>query len=100
MADGFVVAFDVGILLRLAGLDMLDGNAACLRPLMQAVAYVLLPNLQRGLARVTDRLVPNGIFLDLQSGASWRDFPESYGPPRPLFRIVAIQPTGSSYFGF
>ena len=39
-----------------------------------------LPNKTRGVARVDDRRVLNGIFWVLRSGAPWRDLPERYGP--------------------
>jgi transposase len=41
----------------------------------------MLPNKPRGVPRVNDRRVLNGIFLVLRSGAPWLDLPESYGPP-------------------
>lgn len=40
----------------------------------------LLPNKPRGVARVDDRRVLNGIFWVLRAGAPWRDLPERYGP--------------------
>ena len=40
----------------------------------------MLPNKPRGVPRVDDRRVLNGIFWVLRSGAPWRDSPESYGP--------------------
>ena len=40
----------------------------------------MLPNKPRGVARVNDRRVLNGIFWVLRSGASWRDLPEGFGP--------------------
>jgi transposase len=40
----------------------------------------MLPNKPRGVQRVNDRLVFNGIFWVLGSGAPWRDLPETYGP--------------------
>jgi transposase len=39
-----------------------------------------LPNKPRGVPRVDDRRVLNGIFWILRSGAPWRDLPEIYGP--------------------
>jgi transposase len=39
----------------------------------------LLPNKPRGVPRVDDRRVLNGIFWVLRSGARWRDLPERYG---------------------
>lgn len=40
----------------------------------------LLPNKPRGVARVDDRRVLNGIFWVLRTGSPWRDLPERYGP--------------------
>src|SRR5216684_4471048 len=40
----------------------------------------MLPNKPRGVPRVDDRRVLNGIFWVLRSGAPWRDLPERYGP--------------------
>ena len=39
-----------------------------------------LPNKPRGVPRVNDRCVLNGIFWVLRSGAPWRDLPKNYGP--------------------
>jgi transposase len=40
----------------------------------------LLPRKWRGVKRVDERRVLNGIFWVLRSGAPWRDLPERYGP--------------------
>ena len=40
----------------------------------------LLPNKSRGVPRVDDRRVLNGIFWRLRSGAPWADIPDRYGP--------------------
>jgi transposase len=40
----------------------------------------MLPNKPRGIRRVNDRRVLNGIFWVLRSGAPWRDLPETYDP--------------------
>jgi transposase len=40
----------------------------------------MLPNKPRGVARVNDRRVLNGIFWVLRCGTPWRDLPESFGP--------------------
>ena len=40
----------------------------------------LLPNKPRGVARVDDRRVLNGIFWVLRTGAPWRALPKEYGP--------------------
>jgi transposase len=39
-----------------------------------------LPNKTRGVPRMNDRRVLNGIFWVLRSGAPWRDLPETFGP--------------------
>ena len=38
------------------------------------------PNKPRGVPRVNDRRVLNGILCVLRSGAPWRDLPQSFGP--------------------
>ena len=45
-----------------------------------SVIEPLLPNKPRGVPRVDDRRVINGIMWVLRSGAPWRDLPERYGP--------------------
>ena len=40
----------------------------------------ILPSKSRGVPRVDDRRVLNGIFWVLRSGAPWRDLPEHFGP--------------------
>jgi len=40
----------------------------------------MLPNKPRGVLRVNDRRILNGIFWVLRSGAPWRDLPEAFGP--------------------
>jgi transposase len=40
----------------------------------------MLPNKPRGVRRVNDRRVLNGIFWVLRSGAPWGDLPATYGP--------------------
>src|SRR5215204_2754135 len=39
-----------------------------------------LPNRPRGVPRVNDPRVLNGIFWVLRSGAPWRDVPDNFGP--------------------
>ena len=48
-----------------------------------SVIEPLLPNKPRGVPRVDDRRVLNGIMWVLRSGAPWRDLPERYGPTPP-----------------
>jgi len=45
-----------------------------------AIVDPLLPNKPRGIPRVDDRRVLNGIFFVLRTGCPWRDLPERYGP--------------------
>jgi transposase len=40
----------------------------------------MLPNKPRGVPRVNDRGVLNGIFWVLRSGVPWRDLPDNFGP--------------------
>ena len=40
----------------------------------------LLPNKPRGVPRVDDRKVLNGIYWRLRTGSPWADIPERYGP--------------------
>ena len=50
--------------------ELTDNEWAALKP--------FLPNKPRGVPRVNDRLVLNGIFW--RSGAPWRDLPNKFGP--------------------
>ena len=45
-----------------------------------SVIDAVLPWKSRGVPRVDDRRVLNGIFWVLRSGAPWADLPERYGP--------------------
>ena len=45
-----------------------------------SVIEPLLPNKPRGVPRVDDRRVLNGIFWVLRTGAPWRALPSVYGP--------------------
>ncbi len=45
----------------------------------------LLPNKPRGVARVDDRRVINGIFYVLRTGSPWRDLPSRYGPHTTVY---------------
>jgi|SRR5665213_591557 len=45
----------------------------------------LLPDKPRGVPRVDDRRVLNGIFFVLRSGMPWRDLPERYGPYTTIY---------------
>jgi transposase len=52
--------------------ELTDHEWAAIKP--------FLPNKPRGVPRVNDRRVLNGIFWVLRSGAPWRDLPGSFGP--------------------
>jgi transposase len=52
--------------------ELTDDEWAGIRP--------MLPNKPRGIPRVNDRRVLNGIFWVLRSGAPWRDLPNVFGP--------------------
>jgi transposase len=52
--------------------ELSDAEWATIRP--------MLPNKARGVPRVDDRRVLNGICWVLRSGALWRDVPTSFGP--------------------
>ena len=58
--------------LRIMRYELTDYEWTAIKP--------MLPNKPRGVARVNDRRVLNGIFWVLRSGAPWRDLPESFGP--------------------
>lgn len=45
-----------------------------------SIMLPLLPNKPRGVARVEDRKVLNGIYWRLRIGSPWADIPERYGP--------------------
>ncbi len=45
-----------------------------------SVIQPLLPQKSRGVPRVDDRRVLNGIFWRLRTGAPWADIPARYGP--------------------
>src|SRR5271167_4446074 len=52
--------------------ELTDYECATIKP--------FLPNKPRGVPRVNDRRVLNGIFWVLRSGAPWRDLPDNFGP--------------------
>jgi transposase len=55
----------------------------------------LLPDKSRGVKRVDDLRVLNGIFWRLRSGAPWADIPERYGPYTTCYnRFVRWQKAG------
>jgi transposase len=49
----------------------------------------MLPNKPRGIPRVNDRRVLNGIFGVLRSGAPWRDLPHEFGPYTTCYSFAA-----------
>jgi len=57
-----------------------------------------LPNKPRGIPRVDDRRVLNGIFWVLRSGAPWRDLHRRPMVPAPL-AIIVLSVGGRLAFG-
>jgi transposase len=57
---------------RIMRYELTDHEWAAIKP--------MLPNKPRGVPRVNDRRVLNGIFWVLRSGAPWRDLPQEFGP--------------------
>jgi transposase len=55
-----------------------------------SVIELLLPNKPRGVPRVDDRRVLNGIFWRLPTGAPWADIPERYGPHTTSYLIDEV----------
>jgi len=55
-----------------------------------SVIKPMLPNKPRGIHRVDDRRILNGIFWVLRSGAPWRDLPDTTSSP------PTISPSSSS----
>ena len=60
-----------------------------------AVIDPLLPRKSRGVPRVEDRRVLNGIFWRLRTGSPWADIPERYGPSTTCYnRFVRWRKAG------
>lgn len=60
-----------------------------------AIIEPLLPNKPRGVARVDDRRVLNGIMWRFRSGATWAEVPDRYGPPTTCYnRFVRWRKAG------
>jgi hypothetical protein len=57
---------------RIMRYELNDREWAAIKP--------MLPNKPRGVPRVNDLRVLNGIFWVLRSGAPWRDLPDNFGP--------------------
>ena len=70
--------------LRTMRYELTDNEWSAIKP--------MLPNKPRGVPRVNDRRVLNGIFWVLRSGAPWRDLPAAFGP-------YTLATTGSSAGG-
>ena len=60
-----------------------------------AIIDPLLPRKSRGVPRVEDRRVLNGIFWRLRTGSPWADIPERYGPATTCYnRFVPRRKAG------
>ncbi len=55
-----------------------------------SVIEPLLPSKPRGLPRVDDRRVLNGIYWRLRTGLPWADIPERYGPYTTPLALVKL----------
>jgi hypothetical protein len=68
---------------RIMRYELADYEWTAIRP--------MLPNKPRGVPRVNDRRVLNGILWVLRSGAPWRDLPVAFGPSQflPLAERIA-----------
>jgi hypothetical protein len=74
--------------------ELSDNEWSIIRP--------MLPTKPRGVPRVDDRRILNGIFWVLRAGAPWRDLPGVYGPRTTCYnRFVrwrrATMPIGSGH---
>ena len=67
--------------------ELTDDEWAAIKP--------MLPNKPRGVPRVNDGRVLNGIFWVLRSGAPWRDLPGNFGPYTTCYNRFA----GARYIG-
>ena len=71
----------------MARFDLTDFEWSVIKP--------LLPDKPRGVARVDDRRVLNGIFWILRTGAPWRAVPKEFGPPTTCYnRFVRWRKAG------
>ncbi len=71
----------------MARFDLTDFEWQVIRP--------LLPTKVRGVPRVDDRRVLNGILWRLRTGAPWADIPERYGPTTTCYnRFVRWRKAG------
>ena len=67
--------------------DLTDAEWAIIQP--------LLPTKVRGVPRLDDRRVINGILWRFRTGSPWRDVPERYGPRTTLYnRFVRWRAAG------
>jgi transposase len=72
---------------RIMRYELTDPEWAAIKP--------MLPNKPRGVPRVNDRRVLNGIFWVLRSGAPWRDLPRSFGPYTTCYNpLCSLAPCG------
>lgn len=67
--------------------ELTDGEWSIIEP--------LLPNKPRGVARVDDRRVLNGILWRFRTGSPWAEIPERYGPSTTCYnRFVRWRKAG------
>lgn len=73
----------------MARFDLTDVEWSIIQP--------LLPNKVRGVPRVNDRRVLNGIFWRLRTVAPWADIPGSYGPQTTCVKRFHFRPVATRY---
>ena len=59
-----------------------------------SIIQPLLPNKPRGVPRVDDRRVLNGILWRFRTGSPWRDVPERYGATHDLLQSLCSMAEG------
>jgi transposase len=57
-----------------------------------SIIHSMLPTKPRGVPRVDDRRVLNGIFWVLQTGAPWRDLPMALAPLATIVSFAGGEP--------
>jgi len=67
--------------------ELSDGEWAIIQP--------LLPNRPRGVPRVDDRRVLNGILWRFRTGAPWRDIPDALRSAATLYNRFVLRACGT-----
>ena len=84
---GAVAGAGIGVIqapeprVRIMRYELTDHEWSAIKP--------MLPNKSRGVPRMDDRRVLNGIFWILRSGAPWRDLPKEFGPYTTCYNRIS-----------